>query len=313
MTRIHFFATLLAAACSTCAMTHALADDTAPDHRVAMEAFVESYRTDPMAIDATFGVLIDDEWWHVTSRRTQEAYAVGSDGRYTFHNYGPHEVTLHEGAPERAGWYFHFADDATFEKIRSGEWTAGTAAAKSTGADIVALNIRDQEGFERMQGDVARQYLVMEHFWKSGPGEVTNFSRDQSLPSHGAQLVSLYMMKDKRIGWFSLGPAEAANDGRGLERSQVPNLFIITAGSGEVEMDHGTIELKAGMSVFVGPYVKHVLRNTGDEPLEGVLVLYGDNIDYAQGQSYMDFLDAEYAFYTDNERRARTVEVAASD
>lgn len=294
-----------------------LADEdthSATNHGAALERFVESYRTDPMAIDATFGILIgEDEWWHVRAKRAQEGYAVGKQNQYTFHNFGPHQISLHPGAPKQPTWYYHFADAQTFEKIRSGEWSAGTAAAKSTSADIVAFNVRSQEGFNEDQGAVARQYLVMEHFWKTGPGEVTRFSRDKSLPSHGAQLVSLYMMKDKRIGWFSLGPQEAANDDRGLDRSQVPNLFIITSGTGEVEMDEGKVALEAGMSVFVGPYVKHVLRNTGTVPLEGILVLYGDNIDYAQGQSYMDFLDAEYAFYSNNERNANAEKVASKD
>ncbi len=316
MTRIRttFLSAALGTAFLSATTASVLAEDAAPDHRAALENFAADYRTDPMAIDATFGIRIgEDEWWHVTSRRAQEAYAVGREGQYTFHNLGPHEVTLHEGPPQQPTWYYHFADAETFEKIRSGEWTASTAAAKSTPADVVAMNIRDQEGFNELHGDVARQYLVLEHFWKTGAGEVTHFSRDQSLPSHGAQIVSLYTMKDKRISWFSIGPQEAANADRGLDRGQVPNLFIITGGTGEVEMDAETVALAPGTSVFVGPYVKHVVRNTGDEPLEGILVLYGDNIDYAQGQSYLDFLDAQSEFYSDNHRRVRAAKVAAND
>jgi len=37
------------------------------------------------------------------------------------------------------------------------------------------------------------------------------------------------------------------------------------------------------MSVFVGPYVRHVLYNPNEEPLEGILVPFGDNIDFATG------------------------------
>jgi hypothetical protein len=55
------------------------------------------------------------------------------------------------------------------------------------------------------------------------------------------------------------------------------------------------------MSIFVGPYVKHVFYNPNPEPLEGILVLYGDNIDYATGQSYPEFLDKQAEFYTENE------------
>ncbi len=61
------------------------------------------------------------------------------------------------------------------------------------------------------------------------------------------------------------------------------------------------IDLESGMSVFVGPYVKHVLYNPYEEPLEGILILFGDNIDYAKGQSYVEFLEKEYKFYGGNE------------
>ena len=295
---------LLAAASLAVSAFPTAASEAAQGHRQALERLVESYRTDPMAIDADFGILIDEAWWHVTARRTQESYPAGK-GQYTFHNYGPHEVSLHEGAPPEPTWYFRFADDATFEKVSSGEWSAGTASARSTAADVVALDILRQDGFVQTPGVSARQSTVMEHFWKADPAEITRFSRDRSLPTHGVQFVSLYSMKDKRIGWFSIGPQEVANDDRGLDKSQVPNLFIVTAGVGEVEMDHGRMPLEAGMSFFVGPYVKHVIRNKGTTPLEGIIVLFGDNIDYAKGQSYLDFLDAQFEFHADFGRDSR--------
>ncbi len=59
------------------------------------------------------------------------------------------------------------------------------------------------------------------------------------------------------------------------------------------------------MSIFVGPDVRHVLRNPNSEPLEGILVLFGDNVDYVYGQSYLDFLEAEYAFYGTNDAAAK--------
>ena len=104
-------------------------------------------------------------------------------------------------------------------------------------------------------------------------------------------------MKDKRIGWFSIGPQKAANAERGLDKGQVPNLFIITKGKGRAELGDNEVELRPGMSVFIGPYVKHVLYNPYDEPLEGIIVLFGDNIDYARGKSYLDLLEAQHEFY----------------
>lgn len=267
-----------------------------------LQSFVNSYQNDPMAMDAIFGIKIGEDWWHVTVNRNEEPYAVGKNKQYTFHNFGPHNVSLFEGPPANPTWFFRFYDRATFDKINDKVWTASTAAAKSTPADVVAFDIEDMEGYKSTQRATALAYLTMEHFWKKDTVEITHYSRDSSLPSHGAALVSLYTMKDKRIGWFSLGKQEAANAERGLDKGQVPNLFIITNGKGKAIIGEERIDLEPGMSVFVGPYVKHVFYNPNDEPLEGILILFGDNIDYAIGQSYLSFLEKEYEFYEKNEK-----------
>lgn len=43
--------------------------------------------------------------------------------------------------------------------------------------------------------------------------------------------------------------------------------------------------------------------NSYDEPLEGILILYGDNIDYALGQSYLDFIDQQNEFLETNQKQ----------
>lgn len=274
-----------------------------PDIEPLLQEFVESYRHDPMALDADFGIRIGKQWWHVQVRRTEHPYAAGREKQYTLHDFGPNDVSLAQGPPPSPTWFFRFDDPEIFRKISSGELAASTAAARSTGADYVAFDLEDMEGFRSTQQHTALGYLTMEHFWKKDPAEVTRFSRDSSLPSHGAQIVSLYTMKDKRISWFTLGQEEAANADRGLDKGQVPNLIIITKGRGKAQIGEQEIALEPGMSLFVGPYVKHVFYNPYPEPLEGILVLYGDNIDYVTGQSYPSFLEAEYAFYGENQQK----------
>ena len=247
-----------------------------------LQSFVDSYKTDAMAHTITFGIKIGEEWWHVQSQRKQEGYLVGKKKQYTFHDFGPHEVTLYAGKPATPTWYFDFANRETLNNINNKVWTASTASAKSFGSDKVALNIRDMEGFNSSIKDDAIVYEVMEHFWKKDQVEITRFSRDGSLPTHGVDHVGLYTMKDKRIGWFSIGPEQAANAERGLDKGQVPNLFIITKGRGRALLGDEEVEIEPGMSVFIGPYVKHVIFNPYDEPLEGIVVLFGDNIDYAR-------------------------------
>jgi mannose-6-phosphate isomerase-like protein (cupin superfamily) len=266
-----------------------------------LQSYVKSYVNDPMALSATFGIKVTDDWWTVKVERVEEPYKVGKTKQYTFHNYGPHKVSLQAGKPKVPTWYFSFADRPTLDKINEQIWTASTATAKSTPADIVTLDILDMEGFQSNQQTTAMAYQALEHFWKRDVGEVTRFSRDGSLPSHGAEIVALYTMKDKRISWFSLGTQEIANGEQGLDKGQVPNLFIITKGKGKAQIGAEEIDLEPGMSVFVGPYVKHVLYNPYKEPLEGILILFGDNIDYAKGQSYLEFLEKEYEFYQENE------------
>ena len=272
-----------------------------------LQSYIDSYVNDPMALSAEFGIKIAADWWTVSIERVEESYKVGKKKQYTFHNYGPHNVTLRTGKPTEATWYFGFADRSTLDKINEQVWTASTASAKSTPADIVALDILDMEGFQSNQESTAMAYQILEHFWKRDSGEVTRFSRDSSLPSHGAQIVALYTMKDKRVSWFTLGAEEVANGDRGLEKGQVPNLFIITNGKGKAQIGEKEIDLEPGMSVFVGPYVKHVLYNPYQEPLEGILILFGDNIDYAKGQSYIEFLEKEYQFYGVNEAATNKV------
>ncbi len=270
-----------------------------------LERFAESYKNDPMAITATFGIQVGNEWWHVHATRKQEGYKVGKKKKYTFHNLGPHEVTFHEGQPEEPTWYFKFASKSTLDKIASKEWSASTASMRSTPSDIVELDILNMDGFESSHRTDAISYQVMEHFWKEDVVEIVRFSRDSSLPTHGVSAVSLYTMKDKRIAWFSINKEEAANTDPRMDKGQVPNLMIFTKGRGKALFADEEVDVEAGMSVFIGPYVKHVIFNPYDEPLEGILVLYGDNIDYALGQSYADFLDTQYEFLEKNQQEVK--------
>ena len=273
------------------------------DNEQILKSFVESYKNDPMALTANFGIAIGDEWWHVKAKRHQEGYKVGKKKQYTFHNFGPHEVSLHKGMPDQPTWYFQFANAEVLENINTKKWTASTAAAKSTAEDKVGLDILVMEGYDFSLKDDAISYQALEHFWKKDDIEITRFERDNSLPSHGASLVALYTMKDKRIGWFSLGTDEAANADRNLDKGQVPNLMIFTKGRGKGQFGEQEFDIEPGMSVFIPPYVKHIIYNPNEEPLEGIIVLFGDNIGFARGQSYLDFLEQEYSFLERNEQQ----------
>jgi mannose-6-phosphate isomerase-like protein (cupin superfamily) len=254
-----------------------------------IQSFADDYAQDPMATSGTFGVRLDTLWWTISVKRIQESYAPNE--RLTFHHLGPHEVTVRNGIPEKPTWYFRIASKEVLDLIASGTVNAGTASMQSFGSDQVGVEIEAMDGFEMNAGAEGAMYLALSHFWTKGVPEITSFGRDESLPTHGAAAVSLHTMKGYRIAWFSIGPEEAANEDPRLEEGQVPNLFIVTSGRGRALLADREVEIEPGMSVFVPPYTRHVIRNPYDEPLEGILVLFGDNSDFAFGTSYPEYLE----------------------
>ena len=266
----------------------ALTDEEYREAHAILAEFAEDYRHDHMAIDSTFGIKLDDRFWTVDVKRSQTASARG---RLTDHSFGPHQVTLSEGEPDEPTWYFEIADLNVLRLISTGEVNAGTAAMQSFGSDEVGVETRDMDGFKSTSGDQADLYLALSHFFTKGKPEVTRFGRANSLETHGAQATALHMMKGFRILHMSIGPQEVANADPRLQFGQMPNLFVIMSGTGTLQTDGGPMALEPGMSVFVPQFVKHEIVNDGDEPLEGIVVLYGDNSDFAFGTSYPAYLE----------------------
>lgn len=271
----------------------------AEEAHAIIEALAEDYRTDPMAIGGSFGIKLGENWWTVAVERAEEAYNPETAQHLTFHRVGPHRVTLTRGAPAEPTWYFEIASIDVLRLIASGEVNAGTAAMQSFGSDQVGVETRAMEGFEMNSGAEGELYVALSHFFTTGVPEITRFSRENALETHGVGAVALHMMKGFRVVHFNIAPEEAANEDPRLEFGQVPNLFIVTSGRGRALLGDDEVELEAGMSVFVPHYVRHVIRNPYDEPMEGILVLYGDNSDFAFGTSYPEYLEAQNDFHRD--------------
>lgn len=253
-----------------------------------LQEFVEDYATDHMAIGTTFGIKLGQHWWSISVERNETATRRG---RLTDHAFGPHRIELSRGAPAEPTWYFEIASIAVLEKIASGEVNAGTAAMQSFGSDRVGVETRDMDGFKSTSGDEAEMYLVLSHFFTKGKPEVTRFGLDNALQTHGAQVTALHMMKGTRVSHFSIPPQGQVNADPRLSFGQMPNLFVVTKGKGTLFTDDGPMVLEKGMSVFVPQFVRHEMINDGEESLEGVLILYGDNSDFAFGTSYPSYLE----------------------
>lgn len=265
-----------------------------------LDALVEDYKSDPMAINSTFGIKLGDTFWTVNVERKE---TPKPRGRLTDHVFGLHQVRLVREKPSTPTWYFEIASMDVLRKIAAGEVNAGTAAMQSFGSDQVGVEVRGMDGFEMTAGDEGDLYLALSHFFTTGVPEITTFGQETSLPTHGASATSLHTMKGFRIAYVALAPNEVANEDPQLEFGQMPNLFIVTKGRGRAYLADQEVEVRAGMSVFIPPYVRHQIMNDSDELLEGLLVLYGDNSDFAFGTSYPAFLEDLNEFYRDYQFR----------
>lgn len=277
-------------------------DSNSPTVEEMLRSFADDYVSDPMAMSADFGIKVGPEWWTVSVRRKQQAVPRG---RLTDHRFGPHAVTLRPGKPAAPTWYFNLADRSVLQEIYEGAINAGTGGMQSFASDKVKVETGEMEGYGGGAKGEAELYHALSHFWTRGTPEITYFGADKALPTHGVSAVSLYTMKGNRIGWFSIARDQAANSDPKLEAGQVPNLFVITRGRGKARLADREVDLKEGMSIFVAPYVKHVLWNPYDEPMEGILVLFGDNSDAAFGKSYLDVKEGLHGFYGSYPYRAR--------
>ena len=260
------------------------------------ERLVADYRSDPMAVSGQFGIKVADNFWTVTIDRKETS---SKRGRLTDHEFGPHEVTLSSGKPPAPTFVYVIANMDVLRLIGEGKVNAGTAAMQSFGSDQVGVETDTMEGFEMNSGAEAHLYHHMSHFFTTGVPEITYFGAEHSLETHGAQMTALHFMKGFRIGYFTMQPQQTVNADVRLQKGQIPNLFIVTKGRGVGHLGDRKIELKPGMSVFVPPFVRHEFTAVGDEPMEGIVVLYGDNSDFAFGTSYPSFLEDLYEFHAD--------------
>jgi mannose-6-phosphate isomerase-like protein (cupin superfamily) len=275
-----------------------LTEEEIAEATAIFERLVEDYRNDPMAISGNFGIRIADQDWSVAIERQEKS---SKRGRLTDHEFGPHEIELLTAKPAEPTFVYIIANMDVLRLIAEGKINAGTAAMQSFGSDQVGLETGKMNGFEMDSGAEAHLYHHMSHFFTTGVPEITHFGPENSLETHGAQMTALHFMKGFRIGYFTMQPQQTVNADIRLQKGQMPNLFIITKGRGIGYLGDSQIELKPGMSIFVAPFVRHELTAVGDEPMEGVLVLYGDNSDFAFGTSYPAYLEDLYDFHADYE------------
>ena len=273
-----------------------LTDAEIAEATAVLENLVADYRLDPMAISGYFGVKLADQYWTVEIDRKETA---SRRGRLTDHEFGPHDVRITAEKPSEPTFVYIIANMDVLRLIADGTVNAGTAAMQSFGSDQVGVETGVVGGFDMDSGSEAELYHHMSHFFTTGIPEITYFGEANSLETHGAQMTALHFMKGFRIGYFTMQPEQTVNEDVRLQKGQMPNLFIVTKGRGIGYLGDQQIDLEPGMSVYIAPFVRHEFTAVGDEPMEGIVVLYGDNSDFAFGTSYPAYLEDLYKFHGD--------------
>ena len=217
------------------------------------------YAQDPMMVDVTFGVEVDGRTWTVTARRGQ-----------------PAEVRVTAGAPTVPTWVDSM-NGATFRNIVEGRMTALTASVRARASDVTLMNPRMVNGMSQDSLDEAGlDRAVLAHFWTTGQPEIVPFGFAGSKEAHGAQMSVLQYAGQLRTGWWGLLPGQHANRDPADQANPFPTLIIVQrAGSGRMRIGGREFAMRDQTMVIVPANVTHELWNPGQEPAEGILIMYG--------------------------------------
>lgn len=254
----------IAAAALLAALLHAVRAAAGPAD--ALQRYADDYRTDPMLVDAYFGVRIGENWWTIESSRGAEGAVPG--------------VRLLPGEPGKPTWYFAFSRDDVLDRLDRGEVAFGTLAGKARLSDEAPIDVGFMPGYlpdGRQPGsDFYETFTkVGFHFWYRGNPEIVPFASQALRTVHGVDSTALYYEPGLRTLWFSIRQGQHANQGRDEGVGPWRKLFIFTAGAGKAIVGERTIDVKAGERLFVPPNARNEFWNDAAEPLEGVLIIFG--------------------------------------
>lgn len=226
-----------------------------------LQRFVEDYRSDPMLVDATFGIEVGDERFHVTARRTESE---------------PYEVELHEGFPESGSWYFTLDDKSVLDMIDQRKINAGTAMMKAFSTDETPMDVETSEGFQPADGFLGTMLKVTFHFWNRGFPEIIPFGDEYTRFTHGSDGIIFYYQPGFRSGWFSIKKGHHVNADPRSRTNPFPSMMVFTEGEGRARIGGRDINVSKGEALFVPPGVSHEFFNENDAPLQGVLLMFGE-------------------------------------
>ena len=232
------------------------------DVKTILEGYAKDYETDvTFNKDVTFAVKVDDTFWHVIAKaKTDDS---------------PAKVSVHKGKPEEPIFYF-LTDIETLNKIDKGEMNPLTGAAKAFSTDFAPFDADVMEGFVPDKDFEKTLLSIYFHFWTKGLPERIPFGLDYTRFTHGAQAAIFYYQPGFRSGYAAIKKGQHANENEKSQSNPFPTLLIAIKGKGKMIINGQESILAAGEAVIIPAGVTHEFMNEYDEPLECILLMFGE-------------------------------------
>lgn len=227
-----------------------------------LNAFARDYEQDvTLKSDLIFGIKVDDQFYQVT--------AIAKT------NKSPAKVTVSPGEPVVPTFYF-LTDAATLQKIDRGSLNALTGAAKAFDTDSAPFDADVMEGFEPGEGFINTLLTTMFHFWTKGVPERIPFGLNFTRFTHGAQACVFYYLEGFRSAFVAVKKGQHANRDERSKSNPFPTLFIATRGSGMMIINGVTSKIDQGEAILIPAGMAHEFYNENEDPLEGILLMFGE-------------------------------------
>ncbi len=243
----------------------------AEDHELTAGAILQDYvadfRSDPAASDPiTFGVRISGDGggeWHVVVSGREEGGEMAT-------------VELRPGSPPEPT-FLYVGDLQILRRIHDGELNALTAMAKARSSEITPMDIDVMEGFVPDGAFVARVLPLTFHFWTRGLPEVVPFgSKSMTREVHGGNASIFYYQPGFRSAWFHIEKGQHVNADPADQVNPFPSMLIITNGRAVGKIGDRELTLQGNQTVFIPANVSHEFWNPHDEPVQGILLMFGE-------------------------------------
>lgn len=255
----------LASAALACGATLALSAPRAGGPRSAEEilrSYVEDFRSDPAAAEErTFGVRVEGEGggeWTVEIPGER-----APDGTW--------DVDLVRGMPGEPTFHYRLGLP-TLEAIDAGRMNALTAQGKAFASDAAPMEAEFAP--EAAPHDVNAFSF---HFWTRGFPERIPFRRELTRNIHGVDNVPLYYQPGLRTIWSSISKGQRVDNGPGQPIVvPFPAMIVAVKGCAKGTVAGEPVEACAGEAIFIPPMTPYEWWNEGEEPVEAILLFFGE-------------------------------------